>query len=111
MSKGILLISTVSSEEDAEKIARHLVEERFAACVNIVPKITSFYFWQGKLQKDSELLLLIKTTKDMEETLINEVKRIHPYQTPEVLSFDVENGLEEYINWMEANVSHESRGK
>ncbi|BBG23871.1 divalent-cation tolerance protein CutA [Sulfuracidifex tepidarius] len=111
MSKGILLISTVSSEEDAEKIARHLVERKFAACVNVIPKITSFYFWQGKLQKDSELLLLIKTIKDMEEMIIDEVKRIHPYQVPEVLSFDIENGLEEYINWMMSSVSHENRGK
>ncbi len=111
MDRGRLIISTVSSEEQAERIAKHLVENNFAACVNIVPGLTSFYYWEGKLQRDSELLLLIKTTKEMEETVIQEIKKVHPYNVPEILSFNVENGLEEYINWMKSSVKHESRGK
>jgi len=109
--KGVMILSTVSSLEDAERIAKHLVEKKLAACVNIVPGVTSFYFWKGELQKDSELILFIKTTKEAEEQAINEIRKVHPYEVPEILSLSIENGLEEYINWMKGSVIHESRGK
>lgn len=84
----------------AEPLARALVDARVAACVNIVPSITSVYRWQGEVSRDEEALLLIKTTADGFEALRREVLARHPYELPEVIALDVAQGHLPYLAWV-----------
>lgn len=87
-----------------KKIAKALVDERLAACVNLIPYVKSFYVWEGKTVEDDEGLLVIKTTKDALEKVIKRVKELHPYTLPEVISLDISGGLPEYLNWVVESV-------
>ena len=100
MSSSFLFLVTVPNMEEGKKIARILVENKFAACVNIVPGICSIYEWKEKIEEDDELLLLIKTTEKMSEKLIQKVLEIHPYETPECIGFRIEKGSESYLKWI-----------
>ncbi len=84
----------------AEKIATALVEQRLAACVNIVPNLTSVYRWQGKIEKDNEILLLIKTTQQHYPSLETAIRQLHPYELPEILAVTVKEGLPDYLDWI-----------
>ena len=86
--------------EEAKKMARAIVEERLAACVNIVPKIDSVYWWEGKVETDEESLLIIKTSQAKAEQLIEYVKANHPYGIPEVIMLSVTEGLPDYLDWV-----------
>lgn len=86
--------------DEAKELARALVEERLCACVNIVPKIDSFYWWDGKIEKDEEALLIVKTTRQKAEALIRYVKENHPYEIPEVITLPLSEGLPDYLNWV-----------
>lgn len=105
MTNGMLVYITAANEAEAERIGRALVEERLAACANIVPTIRSIYRWQGELVKDSEALLLIKTTKDALEPLIERVKSMHSYSVPCVTAFPIANGNPDYLRWVADSVS------
>ncbi|MBK9315658.1 MAG: divalent-cation tolerance protein CutA [Acidobacteria bacterium] len=100
MSDPLVVLTTVESREQAETIARMLVERQLAGCVQIVGPITSVYRWQGAVETAGEMLLLIKTRSsiypDLERTLID----IHPYQTPEIIALPVEAGFEGYLSWL-----------
>lgn len=100
MSDPLVVLTTVESREQAETIARMLVERQLAGCVQIVGPITSVYRWQGAVETAGELLLLIKTRSsiypDLERTLID----IHPYQTPEIIALPVEAGFQGYLSWL-----------
>ena len=91
---------TVPSKEESEKISRSLVEKDLAACVNIIPSVQSVYKWEGEINTDNELLLVIKGRTDNLEALEKEVLQLHSYDTPEVISFSIEKGNKEYLNWM-----------
>jgi periplasmic divalent cation tolerance protein len=104
MTDKIVVLSTCANDADAQRIARTLVESRLAACVSIVPGLRSFYHWQGSLEQSSEVLLLIKTSRDLFPTLKAELDRIHPYEVPEVLALPVVEGSENYLNWLAANL-------
>jgi periplasmic divalent cation tolerance protein len=80
------------------------VEQQLAACVNIIPGITSVYHWNNEIQHDQEWLLLIKTTGDMSETLKEAIMKIHPYDSPELISVDVTDGLPDYLQWVQDTV-------
>ncbi len=95
-----LFIVTVPNIEEANKIAVTLVESRLAACVNIIKDISSVYRWKGEIQEDNEHLLLIKTTEDKSESLIQKIKEIHSYSEPECIGFKVEKGSQKYLNWI-----------
>ncbi len=106
MTGNIVVLITVSSPEEGEKIARALVEKRLAACVNIVPGLRSIYHWQGNICDDKELLLMAKTTDALFETLTNEVKALHSYKVPEIIALPIVAGSKEYLNWIEENTAN-----
>jgi periplasmic divalent cation tolerance protein len=95
-----VVLSTVPSEQVGEQIARALLDEHLVACVNIVPGLRSLYRWQGAIQDDRELLLVIKTTADRYEALEQRLKALHPYEVCEVLAFDVADGARAYLDWV-----------
>ena len=99
-----IVLSTVNNDKTANEIARVLIENRLAACVNIVPKITSIYLWEGKIAKDSEILLIIKTKTKLYKKLEEKIKQLHPYKVPEIVSFKVQNGSCDYLNWINETV-------
>jgi len=101
----IIILSTINTETDAQRIAENLVKSKFAACVNIIPGIQSIYEWEGKQRSDAELLLLIKTTKEKEKDVYEFLIHTHPYETPEIISLPIQNGSKDYLNWISASVN------
>ncbi len=93
--------------ETAARIAQALVEERIAACVQTLPGMASTYRWQGAVRTDSEVLLLIKTTRERLAALKARLPTLHPYETPELLVVDVIDGLGPYLAWVEAETAPE----
>jgi len=86
--------------DEANKLARKLVEQRLAACVNLVPKIESYFWWDDAVQHDEEALLIVKTTESRFRDLMDFVQENHPYDLPEVIGFPLSEGLPEYIAWI-----------
>ncbi len=84
----------------AERLARGLVEERLAACVNLIPGIRSFYRWKGAVQDDVEVLLVVKTRADRLEALASWVQELHPYELPEILGLPIIGGSQAYLDWI-----------
>jgi len=101
----IIIFCTVDTEELGERIAAALVEAREAACVNIVPGIRSVYYWEGKLCRDAELLLVIKSIAEKFEAVRERIRRIHTYQVPEVIAVPVAAGDADYLKWLRASVA------
>ena|SRR3990167_3359202 len=91
---------TVPSEEVANKITNVVLENKLVACVNIVPGITSKYWWNGKIESDNEILLMVKTRSDLAEELISTVKANHPYETPEIVLVPIKDGNAQYLKWI-----------
>ncbi len=94
-----LCLTTVGSEEDAARVARHLVETRAAACVSIVAPVRSVYTWRGELSEEREWLLLIKTARSAPE-LRDALRAVHPYEVPELLAFPASFADEAYARWV-----------
>ncbi len=107
MSGGgqVVVLCAVGSAADAERIAQSVVERGLAACVNVVPGVTSIYRWKGALVRDSELLLVMKTRADRFEALRAAVVALHPYEVPEVVALPIESGHAPYLDWIDASVS------
>ena len=104
MTDALVALSTVGSADDAQRIARALVERRLAACVNVVPGLTSVYAWKGAVETDQELLLVIKTRRARFEALRAALVELHPYEVPELIALPVEAGHGPYLDWLTANV-------
>ena len=104
MTDKRIVMTTAGSAEEAQKIARHIVEQQLAACVNIVPKIESVYRWQGKVESSAEWLLLIKTTVEKFPNVRNAIRELHSYDLPECIAIVVEDGSEEYLDWIADSV-------
>ena len=102
-----VVLVTVGSEDEASKIARSLVEERLAACVNIVPGVRSIYRWQGAVEDESEVLVLIKASADSLEDLEKRVLALHSYEVPEILALPIDRGSEAYLAWLGENLGGE----
>ena len=95
-----LIFCTCPDQNTAENMAGHLVDESLAACVNIVPGITSIYQWKGKREKESEWLLLIKTRDEVYSSLEKRITELHPYELPEIISVPINSGLPAYLDWI-----------
>ncbi|XP_076867321.1 protein CutA homolog isoform X1 [Brachyhypopomus gauderio] len=100
---SVLLINC-PTEQTAKDISRHIMEKRMAACVNILPRTSTMYYWKGEIQDTSEILLLVRTRTSVIQKLTDYVKTIHPYDIPEILSFPVEGGSLSYLKWMDEAV-------
>jgi periplasmic divalent cation tolerance protein len=98
---GVRVILVTAPEPDtAARLARTLVEERLAACVNLVPQVRSIYRWQDQVQDDSETLLVIKTRAERCDALASRVEELHPYDVPEVVELSVAGGSDKYLRWV-----------
>ncbi len=101
MSGRVVALSTVATAEDAERLARALVERRLAACVSIVPSVVSHYRYQGELHRDAELLLVIKTRAERVDALRAAFTELHPYDVPELVALEVTTGHAPYLQWLD----------
>jgi periplasmic divalent cation tolerance protein len=106
--RAIVVVTTVGTEEQAYEIAREIVARRQAACVNIVPGIRSIYRWKGKICKDGELLLIIKTLEGEFEAVSSTIRELHSYELPEILAFDVGRGEQRFLEWITASVDKDA---
>ena len=101
-----LILCTCPDSEIAEQLANVLVDQHLAACINIVPGLTSVYRWQGKVEKDKEVLLLIKTSRDRYAALESAIQQHHPYELPEVLAVTVDDGSPDYLRWLTSSLEN-----
>ena len=99
MSQYLFLV-TVPTLEEGKKIARILVESKLAACVNIIKDFFSIYKWKGNIQEDNEHILLIKTTDEKSDLIIQKIIETHSYENPECVALKIEKGSEKYLNWI-----------
>jgi periplasmic divalent cation tolerance protein len=104
MSGYKLVLTTTGSREEAQRIARALVERRLAACVNIVPGIESIYRWKEKIEQADEWLLPVKTTSSTFERVRDAIKELHSYDVPEYICIEIEDGSAEYLEWISESV-------
>lgn len=100
MMEYFIFYVTVSNLEEGKKIGKSLVENKLAACVNIVDKVHSIYEWQGKIEEDTEFLLIIKTTSELSDQVIDKIEEIHSYDVPECIGFKIEKGSKPYLDWI-----------
>ncbi len=96
----VVILITAGSEEEARRISQVLLEGRKAACVNIIPKISSSYRWQGKIESAEESLLLVKTRASLADEVIGLVKSVHSYQVPEIIVLPIVAGNPDYLDWI-----------
>ncbi|MDH4981275.1 divalent-cation tolerance protein CutA [Hyphomicrobium sp. D-2] len=103
--KPVLVYSTFPSAEVAEQVARELIERRLVACVNILPGMTSIYRWDGTINRDSEVVAIIKTRSQLAAKVMQEVAARHPYDHPALLVIEVADGAADYLNWLMAETA------
>jgi periplasmic divalent cation tolerance protein len=96
----MVVFITASSEEEAVKISKTLVEEKLAGCVSIVKNIRSIYFWEGKIEDNSEILMIVKTKAELFDKLEKTVKSLHSYTVPEIIGIKIKKGSENYLSWL-----------
>jgi periplasmic divalent cation tolerance protein len=101
MTDKVIVLSTCPSREEATRIARGLVEERLAACVNIVDSAVSIYRWQGSLQESAEVILVIKSRREIVGALQQRLASMHSYEVPEAIAIPVIDGLPAYLEWLD----------
>ncbi|OYT25504.1 MAG: cytochrome C biogenesis protein CcdA [Thermoprotei archaeon ex4572_64] len=97
----IIILITTPDRENAEKIARTLISRKLAACINIVNDVSSIFLWKGSVEETKENLLIIKSRLDVLDEVIDEVKKIHPYEVPEVIAIPIIYGLKKYLEWID----------
>jgi periplasmic divalent cation tolerance protein len=101
MDEAIVVVTNLPDAATAMALARRIVEERLAACVNVMPGVQSIYRWQGKLEEASEVTILIKTVRSRYEAVEAAIRSLHPYDLPEVIALPVTAGLPAYLAWLE----------
>ena len=104
MTDKRIVLTTSGSEDDARRIAHHLVENQLAACVNLVPRIESIYRWQGKVESSREWLLVIKTTAEKFASVRDAIRELHSYELPECIAIAIDDGSPDYLQWLGQSV-------
>jgi len=104
MSEQVVVFITTGSPQEAERIAEALVAEMLAACVNILPGVTSIYRWEGEVHRDDECLLVVKSRQDVLDELVRRVQSLHSYEVPEVIALPLVGGNEAYLSWIDREV-------
>src|SRR5262245_46191412 len=99
-SEPIVVIMTAADESEATRIAEMLVDRKLAACVQILPGMQSIYLWKGEVQRERELLLLAKTTRENFDELERQVRSVHSYETPEIIALPVSAASQPYLEWL-----------
>lgn len=100
MNEVRFLYVTTPTKEEAQSLARHLLEKKWIACANLIPQMESIYEWDGKIQTEVETLVILKTVSNCVERVILEVESLHSYQTPCVLELKIESGSSKYMTWL-----------
>jgi periplasmic divalent cation tolerance protein len=103
--KNVVVLVTVGSPEHAQKIANQLLTEKKAACVNIMPKVESHFWWHGKIESAGEQLLIIKTRTALLDDVEKIVKSIHPYTVPEIIALPIVGGNKDFLDWVDKETS------
>jgi periplasmic divalent cation tolerance protein len=103
----VVVFITAANSEEAQAIARRLLEERLAACVNIIAPVDSHFWWQGRPDRAEESLLIVKTKERLLAEVIKAVKKAHSYEVPEIIALPVIGGSREYLDWLDSEVKHE----
>ncbi len=101
----IVVITTCNSQEQGAQLARHLIEHRLAACVNILTGARSFYRWKGEIEQAEEVVLIIKSRQDVFEKLREAIVHLHSYEIPEVIALPVIDGSDAYLNWLDREIA------
>ena len=101
LSEHIVVYITAPGEEEAAGLARTLVEEKLAACVNMVSNVRSIYSWQGRIEDDKELLMIVKTQRHLFDRLAAKVREIHSYDVPEIIALPIVEGSPDYLRWLQ----------
>jgi len=109
VSESLVVLITAGSQPEADRVAAALVEEQLAACVNIVPGITSVYRWAGEVKRDQEWLLIVKTRRDVLDSVVHRVQAVHSYDVPEIIALPLVGGSESYLQWLQSEVGGGSR--
>ena len=104
MTDIIVILSTCATQEEAEKLARVLLDERLAACVNVIPHIRSYYRWKGAIESADECLLVVKSSRELFRSIGAVLEKEHSYEVPELLALPVVEGATNYQNWLLANL-------
>ena len=107
MTDKIVVLSTCASNEEAGRIARELIAKRLAACVNIVAGVRSVYRWKGEITEESEVLLVIKSSRELFSKLRAELEQLHSYEVPEAIALPLVDGAANYLNWIEESLRDE----
>src|SRR5882762_9871553 len=100
MTDAVLVLTTLPNSEAAAELANRLVSEKLAACANILPALRSIYRWQGKVQDENEVLVLLKSRQGQYERLKTRILELHPYDVPEILAIPIERGHGAYLDWI-----------
>jgi periplasmic divalent cation tolerance protein len=104
MTGKLIVFVTCPTRDEGETIARSVVEEKLAACVNVLPAVRSCYVWEGRTTWSEEVLLLIKTTEERFLALQSRIREVHSYEVPEIVAVPIEVGLDKYLKWVDESV-------
>ncbi|MDX1518515.1 MAG: divalent-cation tolerance protein CutA [Gammaproteobacteria bacterium] len=104
-AEALLVLCTCPDQTSADNISEQIITRHLAACVNIIPGIFSRYHWQGKVENDSEVLMLIKTTRTAYDALQGAILELHPYELPEVIAVPIDTGHSAYLDWITENTT------
>jgi periplasmic divalent cation tolerance protein len=104
VSERLIVLITAGSHDEAERIARTLVAKMLAACVNVIPGVTSVYRWEGEIQSDQEWLLVVKSQRDVLNELVECVQGLHSYDVPEIIALPLVGGSDAYLRWLDQEV-------
>ena len=108
--ENVVIFITTGTDEEAQEVAKALLKNRDAACVNIVPKINSFFWWRSKLDSSQESLLIVKSKASLVSEIVRLVKEVHSYETPEIFALPIIGGNPDYLDWIGKEIKQDTGG-